>query len=143
MMQPIEHELRVKADAPAAYRAIATPEGIQAWWAKDSRVGTAKGEPVELQFNKPDMTAVMKFTVSDIQPDRRVEWTCTENTNPIWPGSKLAWEVQPSGSGSAVRFRHDGFSDGGPPYDMTVQGWQLFIDSLRAYLDGGTPAPSE
>ena len=141
-MQPIEHELQVKADAGAAYKAFATPDGIKAWWAKDSRVGTAKGETVELRFNKPDMTAVMKFAVSDVQPNRRVEWTCTENTNPIWPGSKLAWEVGPAARGSVVRFRHEGFSDGGPPYDMTVEGWQLFIDSLKAYLDGGTPTPS-
>jgi uncharacterized protein YndB with AHSA1/START domain len=142
-MQAISHELQVKADPQAAYKAIATPEGIKAWWAKDSQVGTVVGQPVVLQFNKPDMTAVMKFDVTDVQPGRRVEWTCTENTNPIWPGSKLAWEVVPSSSGSTVRFEHQGFSDGGPPYDMTVEGWQLFIDSLKAYLDGGTPSPSD
>ena len=143
VMQPITHELQVKADPGTAYDAFATPEGIKAWWAKDSRVGTAVGEPVVLQFNKPEMTAVMKFNVSDVQPGKRVEWTCTENTNPIWPGSKLAWAVEPAAGGSTVRFSHQGFSDAGPPYDMTVEGWQLFVESLRAYLDGGTPSPSD
>ena len=142
-MEPITHELQVKADTQKAYNAVATPEGIRAWWSKDSQVGTAVGQPVVLQFNKPDMTAVMKFDVTDVQPGRRVEWTCKENTNPIWPGSKLEWAVEPAGSGSTVRFRHEGFSDGGPPYDMTVEGWQFFIDSLKAYLDGGTPTPSD
>jgi uncharacterized protein YndB with AHSA1/START domain len=142
-MEPITHELRVKADASKAYEAVAARAGIQAWWAKDSDVGTAVGQPVELRFNKPDMSAVMKFDVTDVQAGRRVEWTCKENTNPIWPGSKLAWEVEPAGDGSVVRFRHEGFSGGGPPYDMTVEGWQFYMDSLKAYLDGGTPTPSD
>ena len=142
-MQPITHELQVKADAKKAFDAFATPQGIKAWWAKDSQVGTAAGQPVVLHFNKPDMSAVMKFDVTDGQPGRRIEWTCTENTNPIWPGSKLAWEVVPAASGSTVRLTHEGFSDGGAPYDMTVEGWQHFVDSLKAYLDGGTPTPSD
>ena len=142
-MEPIKHELRVKADAAKAYDAVATQAGIQAWWAKDSNVPMAVGQPVTLRFNKPEMTAVMSFNVTDMQPGRRVEWTCTENTNPIWPGSKLAWEVEPAGDGSVVRFEHGGFSGGGQPYDMTVEGWQYFIDSLRAYLDGGSPTPSD
>ena len=142
-MDPIRHEMQVKADVQTAYKAFATPEGIQAWWAKDSRVGTAAGQPAVLQFNKPEMTAVMKFEVTDVQPGRRVEWTCTENTNPIWPGSKLAWEVEPAGGGSTVRFTHEGLSDGGPPYDMTVEGWQFYLGSLEAYLNGGAPEPSD
>jgi hypothetical protein len=55
----------------------------------------------------------------------------------------MSWEVEPTGSGSVVRFRHDGFSAGGAPYQMTVEGWQFFVDSLKAYLDGETPAPSD
>ncbi len=60
-MQPIEHEFPVKAGVAHAYEAFSTPAGIKAWWAKDSDVGTAVGEPVVLRFNKPDMSAVMKF----------------------------------------------------------------------------------
>ena len=142
-MQPIEHEFPVKADFAHAFEAFATPTGIKAWWAKDSDVGTSVGDAVELRFNKPGMRAVMNFRISDVRPGKRIEWTCTENSNPIWPGSKLAWEVASSGQGSIVRFRHEGFSDGGPPYDMTVEGWQFFLDSLKAYLDGGTATPSD
>jgi hypothetical protein len=72
-----------------------------------------------------------------------LEWTCTSNTNPIWPGSKLIWQIEPAPNGSVVHCRHEGFSDGGPAYDCTVEGWQLFMDSLQAYLDGGTAHPSD
>jgi hypothetical protein len=59
-MQPIKHDLNVKADAQAAYRAIATSSGIKGWWAKDSDVGEAVGGKTELRFTKPNMSAVMK-----------------------------------------------------------------------------------
>jgi uncharacterized protein YndB with AHSA1/START domain len=142
-MQPIEHDLNVKADAQAAYRAAATSSGIKGWWAKDSDVGEAVGGKTELRFTKPNMSAVMNFDVTGLEPGRRVEWTCTSNTNPIWPGSKLIWQIEPAPNGSIVHFRHEGFSDGGPAYDRTVEGWQLFMDSLQAYLDGGTAHPSD
>ena len=142
-MQPIEHNLQVKADRRAAYNAVATLAGIKGWWAKNSDVGEQEGGEVELRFTKPDMSAVINFDVTGLEPMRRVEWTCTRNSNPIWPGSKLIWEIEPAASGSLVRFRHEGFSDGGPAYDRTVEGWQLYMDSLRAYLDGGQAYPSD
>src|SRR5262245_22166670 len=126
-MEPIEHELQVRASAREAYNAVATESGIKGWWAKNSDVGQHAGEKVELRFTKPDMSAVMNFDVTALVPDQRVEWTCTSNTNPIWPGSRLEWQVSGRDGGSAVRFRHYGFSAGGPPYEATVQGWQLFI----------------
>ncbi len=142
-MQRIEHDLTVKADAQAAYRAVATPAGIKGWWAKNSDVGESVGSKAELRFTKPDMSATMSFDVTALEPGHRVEWTCTNNTNPIWPGSKLNWRVEPVGQGSTVHFHHEGFSAGGPPYDATVAGWQLFMDSLKAYLDGGAATPSD
>jgi uncharacterized protein YndB with AHSA1/START domain len=142
-MQPIEHNLTVKATPEAAFAAVATPAGIKGWWARDSDVGRSAGEPIELRFNKPDMSAVMNFELTDLQPGRRVEWTCTRNSNPIWPGSRLIWEVEAAASGSVVHFRHEGFSDGGPAYDRTVEGWQLFMDSLQSYLDRSDGHPSD
>src|SRR5687767_7950019 len=98
-MQPIEHDLEVKADSRAAYDAVATAAGIKGWWARNSDVGEAPGSQTELRFTKPDMSAVMSFDVTGMEPGRRVEWTCTKNSNPIWPGSKLIWEIEPAPNG--------------------------------------------
>jgi hypothetical protein len=46
------------------------------------------------------------------------------------------------GDRRVVRFAHDGFSQGGPPYDMTVEGWTHFNASLEAYLAGRGGMPS-
>ena len=142
-MEPIVHELRVRASAQEAYKAVATEQGIKGWWAKNTDVGERAGDKVELRFTKPDMSAVMNFEISVLEPNQKVEWTCTKNTNSIWPGSRLEWRVSEEDQGSTVDFRHSGFSAGGPPYDATVQGWQFFMESLRQYLDGGQATPSD
>ena len=142
-MESIKHDLEVSADPGAAFAAVATPAGIKGWWARNSEVGTSVGSRTTLHFTKPDMSATMTFDVSALEPGRTVEWTCVENTNPIWPGSKLRWEVEPRAGGSTVHFEHDGFSSDGPLYDATVQGWQLFMDSLEAYLNGKQATPSD
>jgi uncharacterized protein YndB with AHSA1/START domain len=138
----IKHDLQVKASAAEAFKAVGTQAGINAWWAKNGDVAEAQGGPVELRFDHKGMKAVMQFDVTELQPDRRVEWTCRENSNPIWPGSRLAWEIEPAATGSVVHFRHEGLKDGGN-YQEIVQGWQYFMDSLQSYLDGGTPTPSD
>jgi uncharacterized protein YndB with AHSA1/START domain len=141
MADTIEHELQVKARPEESFRAVGTEAGIKRWWAKNSDVDEASGGKVQLRFTHPNMSAVMSFDITGLDPGKAVEWTCRENSNSIWPGSKLTWEVEPSSNGSIVRFRHEGLKDGGN-YDEIVAGWQYFMGSLQAYLDGGTATPS-
>jgi uncharacterized protein YndB with AHSA1/START domain len=142
-MLAIEHELAVGADANQAFSAVATEAGIKAWWAKNSEVMERVGGRIELRFTKPEMSAIMKFELTALEPGRRVEWICKENTNPTWPGSRLVWTIQPAAEGSVVRFRHDGFTGGGPAYERTVAGWRMFMESLKSYLDTGVGHPAD
>src|SRR4051812_10816262 len=111
-MEAVDHTLDVKADAAAAFAAVATQAGIRGWWAKNSDVGETKGAKSELRFSQPGMSATMNFETTALDPGRRVEWTCTGNTNPIWPGSKMTWDVAPDTGGSTVHFHHRGFVGG-------------------------------
>ena len=142
-MEPIKHQLSVKAAPETAYAAFATGAGIKAWWCTDSEVGESKGASSKLRFAKPDAPrpVVMQFETETVEPSGRVVWACTANDNPAWVGTKLTWEVAPNGGGSTVSFTHDGWKEGGPLYDATVEGWQMFIASLQAYLDGGKATP--
>jgi hypothetical protein len=62
---------------------------------------------------------------------------------PDLAGLAVDWEIEPVAEGTRIRFRHEAFSAGGPPYDSTVQGWQLSMGSLQRYLDGGEASPSD
>ena len=60
-MNPIKHTLDLDASPAAAYRAVATPEGIKGWWCKDSDVSTDVGGDNELRFVKDGNPVTMKF----------------------------------------------------------------------------------
>ena len=83
-------------------------------------------------------TVTMRFRVDALDAGQRVLWTCTDNGNPVWPGTTLEWTVD----GSTLRFRHDGFpEDQSPPFKMTADGWAALMGSLTAYTETGTGAP--
>lgn len=142
-MQKIEHELATKATAKAAYDAVATDRGIKGWWARVGTVADTVGDTTELQFAKDDRNVTMTFRVDALEPDRLVRWVCTDNGNPVWKGSTLTWAIDDRGNDRLVRFTHDGFAGGGPPYDMTVEGWKMFMASLDGYLAGRGGMPSD
>jgi uncharacterized protein YndB with AHSA1/START domain len=141
-VNPIRHEFSTPATAQAAYDAVATAAGIKGWWAKVGTVSEKVGGTTELRFDKGGQIVVMKFRVDALEPDRMVRWTCTENANPVWNGTTLTWAIDDMGDRRVIHFAHDGFSQGGPPYDMTVEGWTHFNSSLEAYLAGRGGMPS-
>ena len=83
----------------------------------------------------------MKFRDDALDGERRVAWSCTDNANPEWVGSALTWEITPRDGGSRLTFTHDGFAAGGPPYEMTAEGWKHFMASLKSYADTGSGQP--
>ncbi len=142
-MQPIEHRIVTPATARTAYDAVATDAGIKGWWAKVGAVAEDVGGTVELHFTKEDRNVTMTFRVDALQPERLVRWVCTDNGNPVWKGSTLTWTIDDRGNDRLVRFAHAGFAGGGPPYDMTVDGWKVFMKSLEGYLAGRGGTPSD
>jgi uncharacterized protein YndB with AHSA1/START domain len=140
-MEPIQHTLNLSASPEVVYRAVATPEGIQGWWCADSDRATRAGDETELRFVKDGKPVTMRFRVDVLEPDQRVAWTCIANANPIWVGSTLSWTIRRRNGGTTLEFSHGGLTAGGPPYDMTVQGWQHFMASLSRYVETGTGQP--
>jgi hypothetical protein len=134
-MADIQHTIESNATLAEAYAAAAEESGIQAWWTDRARVGDEVGAPVHLQFEKGDMIVDMAFVIETLEPNRRVVWRCTENVNPVWPGTRIEWLVEEQSEGTRLTLTHSGFSEAGsPPYQMTVEGWPMFVERLREHL---------
>ena len=141
-MPAITHRLDIAAPLATVRAAVATPDGIRGWWCRDSDCTDRVGGTHELRFVKGDHRVVMRFRVDRLADDE-VQWTCTENGNPVWPGTTLRWRFVPSGDGVVVELEHGGFAeDQSPPFQMTVQGWPHFCASLKAYAETGQGMPS-
>jgi uncharacterized protein YndB with AHSA1/START domain len=142
-MSDIVHDLKLACSPAEAYAAVATDRGIKGWWSKNSDIASGVGETHTLRFQKDDRAVTMKFRIDALEEGRRVAWTCTENDNPVWPTTRLRFDIEPDGDGTRLRFQHTGFKEGtSPPYKMTVDGWPHFMASLKAYVETGKGMPA-
>lgn len=133
-MHSITARIPSTASVAEFHRALTTPEGLRGWWARDASVD---GPSIHLVFDKGGTKVHMRFRVEQVD-DHEVRWTCTENGNPVWPGTTLRW----TRSEGAVEFEHAGFAENvSPPFKMTEAGWAPLFDSLEAHLAGRPGAP--
>ena len=140
-MTTMTHHLNLAAPIDRVRAALTTPEGIAGWWAKDSDVGTGIGARHELRFDKEGRTVTMAFEVTELSDDA-VAWRCTDNDNPVWPGTTLRWSLTTAGDRTRVVFEHAGFAeDTSPPYAMTAEGWKHFMASFETYVETGAGQP--
>lgn len=141
-MTTIRHQLETSKPANEVLAALTTKNGLQGWWSKDCDVGEGEGAAHELRFEKGGQKVVMKFVVEKADAGG-VRWRCTDNGNPVWKNTTLEWTWSADGGGTKIDFAHAGFEeDQSPPYQMTVEGWGHFMNSLKAYLDDGQGMPS-
>ena len=141
----ITHHLSIQASPETIYNAVASQEGINAWWAKEGTVGLTEGASSLLKFNKGGTIVEMGFRTQSLIPNQKVVWECTENANPAWIGTTIVTEISADREGrSKVVFSHAGFDEkwaGQEPFEMTKGGWEHFVNSLVAYCEAGVGQP--
>ncbi len=140
----IEQNLQINAPVETAYKAVASLQGIRGWWSKNSAVSESVGGTHHLHFVKEEQTVSMHFEVKELLANERVVWVCTANDNPAWVDTLLTFELEKSGGGVAFRLLHDNFDqswEGAPPFEATVQGWGVFLNSLKMYCESGNGQP--
>lgn len=138
--KPLTYEFSTPAPPSALYEAISTQAGLRAWWCKDCDIAAEVGGKHALRFDKQGTRVNMGFELTELS-EGRVVWKCTSNDNPVWVGSSLAWDIRSEGGDTRLTLTHDGFAGGGPPYEMTAEGWNRFVDSLKEVAEGRAGNP--
>ena len=137
-MPDILHRVGIKSSSPDnAYRALATREGLAAWWTHathgDSTVGGT------LQFRFPAGGFDMKVT--ELQPAKRVQWQVVDGPAE-WVGTKIHWDLRQEGDYTIVMFRHEGWKEPVEFMHHCSTKWGVFLMSLKALVETGKGAPS-
>jgi Activator of Hsp90 ATPase homolog 1-like protein len=80
--------------------------------------------------------------VDALEPGRRVAWTGLGDF-PNWEGTVVAWELEPSGTGTGIMFRHGGWADDYPERDWASVNWVWgqVVARLKGFLESGEPQP--
>lgn len=135
-MHDIVHQLTIAAPPDRVYEAVTTAAGLASWWTRDVEFGPAEGE-----FRARLGSAELRFQVDAFDPPELAHLSCIEGPEE-WPGTQLAFRIEPSDGGSVVRFWHGGwrYEDGGLPSASFE--WAMALDSLRRYVETGTGSPA-
>jgi uncharacterized protein YndB with AHSA1/START domain len=136
-MVDILHRVGIKAPPRNVYAALTDCERLASWWTNDTRGRNAVGDVIHFQFGE---RGFFDMKVLELAPDKRVLWEVTDGPAE-WIGTKIIWELSPEGTGTTIRFKHQGWRE---PVDFMSHcstKWATFLMSLKSLLETGRGAP--
>ncbi len=141
-MLNILHRVGIKAPSQQVYQALATTEGIAAWWTKDTSGESRSGGVVVTRFMaEGKLLGGFDFVVEDLQPDLRVAWRVIDGPAE-WIDTKICFELSREDDFTVILFRHEGWKEEAAFMSHCSTKWATFLMSLKAYVETGTGQPS-
>ena len=150
-MATLYHQVWINAPIATLYATVATVEGVESWWGKQTAVQTDDG--LVLEHNPGPMHGVVRLKVLETVPDKRVEWTCISNhpeASPAsaWTGTHLGFDITEranvaamSGFGhdgdrvAVLDFRHSGWDEASPFLGFCNFAWGQVLKALKGVCE--------
>ena len=141
-MVDILHRVGIKAPAEAVYEALATREGLAAWWTINTKGESKVGGVIHFRFSAGGAEiGGFDMKVLGLQPGRRVEWEVVDGPQE-WIGTKVVFDLKQSGEHAIVLFKHVGWKE---PVDFMHHcstKWASYLMSLKALVETGKGLPN-
>jgi uncharacterized protein YndB with AHSA1/START domain len=140
-MIDILHRVGVEAPLAEVYDAIATPEGLAAWWTTDTVGKSEVGG--ELAFRFGDLGG-FDMEILELDPAGRVRWLVTDGPEE-WVGTEVDWKLEQREGWTIVLFKHQGWREPVEFMHHCSTKWGSFLLSLRELVETGRgrPAPDD
>jgi uncharacterized protein YndB with AHSA1/START domain len=133
-------EIAHDACSERIFDALATLDGLAAWWTPIVRGTPTTGGEIELRFSGLDEKIVMR--VNEARRPSAVVWNCLTHTgHPEWEGTKIVFELTKDEQSAVLKFRHFGLSPTLSCYETCESGWEHFLTSLLNYAERGEGNP--
>lgn len=136
-MATIKHLFHISAQREKVYAEISTAAGISNWWSVGASGENKTGSILTVPFGS---YATMKFNVTELVPNKKVEWKCTGGQDE-WVGNTLTFLLDENEGKTRVRFEHAGWKETGDSYAATCFSWSLYLQSLRNLCQEGKGKP--
>jgi uncharacterized protein YndB with AHSA1/START domain len=133
----ILHRVGIKSALIDVYAALATRDGLAAWWTTDTQGESASGGIIQFRF--PEGGFDMK--VLELRPAERVLWEVVEGPEE-WIGTTVSFDLKQEGDYAIVLFKHQGWRQ---PVEFMYHcstKWATFLLSLKSLVETGKGAPS-
>ena len=143
-MVDILHRVGIKASSDEVYKALATRDGLAAWWTTDTK-GDSDSKPgavIKFRFSA-DGREIGGFDmkVLELRPAARVLWEVVEGPAE-WIGTKVSFELKQEGDYSIVLFKHQDWKEPVEFMHHCSTKWATFLMSLKALVETGKGAPA-
>lgn len=136
-MPDILQEFPINASPAEVYRAVSEPRLLDEWWTLTSSGRADVGATYDLDFG-PGYR--WKAVVTKADPDAAFELRFT-SADADWVDTVVGFELEPSGTGTQVRFYHRGWPASNAHYRISCHCWALYLRILRRHIEHGESVP--
>ena len=137
-MVDILHRVGIKSSSPdETYKALATREGLAAWWTNDTQGESKVGGVLQFRFK----AGGFDMKVLELQPGKRVLWQVVEGPEE-WIGTKVAFDLKQDDGYTTVLFKHQGWKEPVEFMHHCSTKWAVFLLSLKSLVETGKGAPA-
>jgi len=141
-MVDILHRVGIKAPVDAVYKALATRDGVAAWWTKDTQGESKVGGELRFRFSAGGVEiGGVEVKVVELDPSKQVLWQVIGGPDE-WIGTKIGWELRQEGEYAIVLFKHQGWKEPVEFMHHCSTKWATFLLSLKALVETGKGAPA-
>ncbi len=138
-MADILHDFPVNASAPRVFEAVATPQGLDAWWTLKSSGKPAPGNEYALFFGPQyDWRAI----VTQCVPNEAFELQITR-ADKDWTGSRVGFRLEEKQNSTLVHFYHLGWPEASAHYRQSSYCWAMYLRLMKRNIEAGELVPYE
>jgi len=141
-MADILHRVGIKSSLEETYKAVATREGLAAWWTTDTHGDSKVGGVLKFRFSA-DGKEIGGFdmNVLELEPGKRVLWQVVEGPAE-WIGTRIQFDLRQEGEYTIVLFEHNGWREAVEFMHHCSTKWVIFLMSLKSLVETGKGSPS-
>ena len=136
-MAEIIHRIGIASTAEDVYQLLTTDEGLSLWWTTDTQGAGDIGSIITFNFN----TAKVKFRVTALVPNQRVQWQHTGDMPDEWIGTEISFELTYKNNQTYVLFKHMKWRQASDFMGHCSCKWAVFLLSLKNALENGKGNP--
>jgi uncharacterized protein YndB with AHSA1/START domain len=133
-MPDIVHDFPIFAPRDRVFDAIASSNGLDAWWTLTSSGEPGAGNTYALGFGPDHQWAA---TVTSCVNGFEIEWELTE-ADDDWRGTRVGFRLDDRGERHTdVHFHHTGWPDAGAHYRTSCYCWAMYLRILKRFVEHG------
>ena len=143
-MVDILHKVGIKsASLDDVYKALATREGLAAWWTTNTQGESKVGGVIQFRFADAHGVELggMDMKVLELHPAKRVLWQVVSGPEE-WIGTKISFELKQEDGYVVVLFKHQDWREPVEFMHHCSTKWAIFLMSLKSLVETGKGAPS-